>query len=322
MESALSDLEQSILRTAAWFSLSQYPLTHFELWKWLLLPERAYSLAEVEAELRESPSLRESLTFQDGWVALASAGDIGEAVGKRHARFLDATRKLGKLKRAARWLGALGSVRAVAACNTLGWYATDKDSDIDLFILVRPGTVWTARLLLVAPFLLLGKRPIVHEAPEGPAASSAGDPYCFSFFLSSAALRLDSLPLPGGDPYFAYWMRSLIPVFDRDGLFDRLREANGWVRAYLPHANGRPVHSERAPSGSVPALAPSPRLFESLARLLQAKRFPKALRDLMNRDSRVVISDAMLKFHANDRRADFRAAWQERCAAMFVKSGL
>lgn len=283
-----SVLEAAIVRTAAWFSLFDYPLTAFEIWKWLGLKS---SLVEVEKALAESVWLRGRLEFHGGFFVLG--GRPAETlIALRQERWLEAARKFKKLNRAARYFSLFPFVRAVFACNTLAWRHTAPASDIDLFIVVAPGTIWLARFLFVTPFRLLGRRP----------KQTVADPFCFSFFVTDDNLSLEKLLLPDGDPYMAYWLASLVPVFDRGEIQRRLTEKNKWIFGSLPNAFSNFSNEKNRFFLPLNFL----RVFEGLAKRLQEKFFPPQIKAAANLDSRVVISDSVLKFHLNDRRAYFR----------------
>ena len=195
-----------------------------------------------------------------------------------------------KLKRIAALFRFLPGIRAVAACNNLAWFSTGPTSDIDLFIVVKPGRIWTTRFLLVVPFLLFGKR----------------------FFLSEDRLSLTPFLLEGKDPYFAYWAASLIPVFDRGDIFENLFDQNRWMQSYLPNAFPRAVHRDCTAHNQFrwdkACLVPTTnisRFFESLTKRIQMRYFPSVIRQMANQDTRVVVNDHALKFHENDRREAF-----------------
>jgi len=297
-------LEKAILQTLAWFSVSSYPVTRFELWKWMYQPGNAYSLWDVHRSLEKSEYLRRRIESKNGFFALRQSESIDEQLELRHDRFLDAVRKFAKLRRAARLFALLPSVKGVAAGNTLAWWHTNEQSDIDLFIITKPRSIWSTRAFLVLPFAVLGKRPNTQD-PKNQKA----DPFCFSFFVTEQALALESLRLPGEDPYFSFWTRSLVPIFDREAVFDRMHKKNSWVEKDLPHASPRPFHPEIGIR--MRFTIPVPRL-ESFARSVQMKRFPAPLKEQANLDSRIVITDEMLKFHSNDRRTLFKNLWKKR----------
>lgn len=304
MADMLSALEQSILKTVAWFSLFETPVTVFEIWKWMLEPDRSYSLEETYAALA-GEGLRGHLFGERGYWSLRvrsarNAGDIGHfaSVSERRARFLDAARKYAKLRRATRYLSILPWIEGVAAGNTLAWWNTRPESDIDLFIIARPGSIWLARLFAVAPFAIFGKRPGASEI----------DSFCFSFFATADALDLSALALQGGDPYLAYWARSLVPILDRGGIFERFRTENAWATSELPHSrrfDSQTSHFFAQPSNTRCWMV------ERIARKIQMSRFPMRIRRMMNVDTCVVVTDRVLKFHDNDRREEYRDRLRE-----------
>jgi hypothetical protein len=280
----LSALERSVLGTVVWFSMFETPVTVFEIWKWMIGADQAYAFEDVYAAL-EGEELRRRLETHDGFWTLAGSQCRALAT-ERRTRFLDAARKYAKLRRAARYFALIPSVESVSAANTLAWWNTREDSDVDLYVTVRPGTIWTTRLFMVAPFVLLGRRP----------GTSHVDPFCFSFFATTDAPPVASFALPGGDPYLDLWERSLVSVYERP----RGRETFAIGGATVPRQafgfepRGRMI-----------------RAVESLARRVQMRRLPARVKRMMNVDSRVVVNDRVLKFHDNDRREAYRDQWRK-----------
>lgn len=296
-----TSLELSLYRTLAYFSYFQYPLTSFELWKWLLEPMEPVTLAQVIETLKVSEWLRTRLNEEHGFYAL---GPVREWRIDRHTRFLDAMRKYRKAESVARWLGHLPWVEGIAVCNSLSWYATHQDSDIDLFIVASPGRVWSVRMLTTLPLALLRQRP----------TERVRDPICLSFFCSPAALAFENLKIHGQDPYLAYWSQTLVPLVDRIQWLAAFQAQNGWLRTVLPNAGSvrRPPRFATAVPGRWPWLPIS----EGLLKQLQFEKFPNSIRSLMNRDSRVIVSDAMLKFHEQDAREEIRVALENKMSSV------
>lgn len=293
-----TDLEQSVLRTVLWFSLFSFPVTAFEIWKWLLKPERSYDLAQVYAVLEKSDWLEEKLETHDGFYTLKTRG-IEALIAERQKRFLDAEHKFALLRRAAKYFYLLPGVRAVAAVNTMAWWSTTSTSDIDVYILTLPGLIWSSRFWLVLPFLLSGRRPA-----RGEHGDVVRDPFCFSFFASLDHLGIEDLCV-SRDVYLAFWIKSLVPIIDRDDCFVSFQRENRWASSMLPNAEPRSFHPFHKPQ-RLPSLPIQWRLLESVWRSLQRRRLPMSLRGIANIDSRVIITDTMLKFHDNDRRELFR----------------
>jgi hypothetical protein len=291
-----SDLELAIFRTAAYFAYSHYPVTAFELWKWLLEPAKAYSFAEV-LEAIEGAFLKERLIRSGGFYTTEKDADILE---NRRNRVADALRKYAKLKRVTAILGRVPYVEGIAVCNSLAFHHTLPSSDIDLFVISKPGKIWSSRLFATLPLILLRERP----------GERAKDPVCLSFFASSNALAFEKLKIAERDPYLAYWSRSLIPLFDKTGWVKQFEAKNTWVKDVLPNAYSvkRSSAFKVAPRFALPVTP----LSEVLAERIQEERFPQNIKALRNRDTRVVITKDMLKFHADDNRNEMREALDER----------
>ena len=292
-------LEQSILKTLCWFSVTDYPVTGFEIWKWLLEPDRVYDLSEVYRVLELSEWINERVVHRDGHYALRQ--NTSTLLSIRQERHLDAIQKYKKLRRAVRFFSLFESVRAVAAVNTIAWWNTHAASDIDLFLITKPGSIWSTRFWIVTPFILFGIRPHT-ESME------VQDPFCFSFFASRSALAMESLCLKEGDHYFAFWAKSIVPLFDRDGSIEAFHKANAWAHVKLPNVSPR-----YSPSVSVAPIRHFGFL-ESFYRNIQQKKFPHSIRSIANKDSRVVITNEMLKFHDVDRRAEYQKKFEETVA--------
>ncbi|MFC1788243.1 hypothetical protein ACFLZY_03435 [Patescibacteria group bacterium] len=300
--SSPSPIEKAIYTTVCWFAVSSYPLTVFEIYKWLWSPGQGFSLSDIFLALSESQWLQNRLSYQDGFYTIKQSQQIGQLIKMRRIRYLDACRKFEKLKKIIKYFAWLSGVQAVAAANTLSWWHTNKQSDIDLFIIVKPGTIWLSRLFLVLPFALLRQRP--------NTGGIGIDPFCFSFFVSKDKLCLETLSIATPDPYLTYWIQSLVPVLDRQCIFDKLVTKNSWVKNYLPNSFLQPLHPCLGQVQTL-GIVLAPRLFEGLARRFQMRRFPDRLKKIANQDSRVIVNDQMLKFHVDDERLNYKAKFEE-----------
>jgi len=305
-------LREAVLATVAWFDVFGYPLTLPEIGRYLPVGKHSgsASLSDIAVALDSS-----GIGCVDGHYSLR--GGVGD-VSLRQRRYRLAKRKLTRARRAAKLFGALPSVRLVAVCNNLAVANAEEGSDIDLFVVCRPRTLWTTRLLLVGALKLLGLRP----SPEDQK-----DKLCLSFWVSESEMDLSRYALPGGDPYMDYWIATLLPLYDAGGVFEEFREVNGENsgksgRSGKSSPSLTPSPASRGRDGvgvvpSAPTLSEGKRgRIESLARAIQMRKFPERIRAMANLDSRVVISDDVLKFHVNDRRADYKEKFREKMCAL------
>jgi len=291
---APTDLERSIVRTLIWFSLTEQPLSAFEVHKWLLQPGGKYEMGQVVRALDDSEYLIKKIQKHQGMYAIKGTLVIKKQIQKRRRRFTDAERKFKMLRRWSHIFRILPGVRAVAVGNTMAWWGTNESSDIDLFIVTDPGKIWSARFWSVLPFALLGRRP--HTGRKNP--------FCLSFFASTDALQMENLCLER-DMYMAYWIKSLVPVMDDSGSLDMLQQENRWVETILPNSSKRETHHSHTPM-RLPSPVFQPRILEPVFRAFQRSRLPRTLKDMANKDTRVVVNNDVLKFHVNDRREHFR----------------
>lgn len=302
-----TELELSVLKTVCWFSVTKYPLTSFEIWKWLLSPDRSYDLYEVISVLQTSDWVKNRLIQKDGFYVLKDGLSVDEKINSRKERFLDSIRKYSKLVKASRYFRLLPGVRAVAAVNTLSWWNTTQSSDIDLFIITKPKTIWSSRFLLVLPFALLGRRPVHHDCEDD---QNALDPFCFSFFTTQHSINFEDLKYSKKDYYLSFWCKSIVPIFDKDKSFQQFSDENKWCSVDLPNAKYRISHPLHSVKGSL-FLPVQTGVTEYIFKLIQKNRFPEHIKELANIDSRVVINDNMLKFHQNDRREFFYSEYEK-----------
>ena len=299
-----AQLRDSLLAALAFFDLFDYPLTLSEIRRYRYGPAgEDVSVAELAAAV--DPAAVEE---REGYFFLKGRAEI---VGTRQRRYRLAERKFLKARRFAAWARLLPSVRLVAVCNSLALSNADTGSDIDLFIVCRPGTLWATRLILAGALQLLGLRP---------RPGREADTFCLSFFLSEEKLDASGLALPGGDVYLLYWIAALVPVYDAGGVLEAFVSANGWVRQRLPGFAARETGRRRRSPGVAANswfLAPL-RLFDAPAAKFQQRRFPAEIRSLANVDSRVVVSADILKLHVIDRRARFQELFEKKLAGLGI----
>lgn len=321
-------LETSILKTLAYFDLFDIPLSSVEVFKNL------YGQREGDSRLSaagEPLARRGNDTLHDVISALQVLKEQGKvenheafyALPGRGSDFV----KNRKMRQAAamemlrcnrRWFSLLAAwpdVRAIAVCNNLAFLNAGPESDIDLFIVVKPGRLWVTRFVLAGLLALLGKRPRPgHEHGT----------ICLSFFVATDNLDLSSVALRGEDIYLSYWLTSLLPIYDPDQLIMEMQRKN---QALIFSQRNDEVSSaslwQAQTTGlawrilrlKLVCLAVLLRPFARVIKRLQSRHFPASMIEAAKRGvGHVVINDSMLKFHTNDRREFYRQEWGKRFA--------
>ncbi len=118
-----------------------------------------------------------------------------------------------------RWISWIPGLQMVAVCNSLSFYAGEKDSDIDLFIVTKPNRMWLARFLITGIFHSLGVRR------HGTAIAGR---FCLSFFCTTDALDFQKIAIED-DVYLHAWIRHLKPIWTKNQAYEVFLQANAWV---------------------------------------------------------------------------------------------
>lgn len=315
----MNPLHRAVITTLAYFDAFDRPLTKEELWRWLWIPGGASEhIPQTQAGFfHDLQALKESgaLGYINGYYFLPGRDDILNIYQGR-VRLVE--HKMRRARRAARLIRFVPFVRAVFVCNTIAMGSPKKESDIDVCIVVRRGRMWLARLLVT---LLLSAARLRRTKTH---INSRVD---LSFYVADDALRFSKLRMWDDDVYLAYWILQLIPLYDPHRLLSEMQKENTWVAAFVPKGFAPYALSSR--------WRVQDRRFTSFVRgfferiwgggygtmmerqakelqLLKMKFNAASVKD--EPDSRVIVSDSMLKFHEKDRRGHYRDAWKKLLA--------
>lgn len=296
---------ETIYNTIAFFDFFDYPLTAFEVWKYL--PEKV-GLSAVGEVLKSG--IR-GVVFRQGFYCLEGRQSI---VDTRQSRYISSCRKFKKARRMARLFSFVPWVRLVALGNSIGANNLKEDGDIDFYILTQSNRIWISR------FFCTGLAKLLHLRPR---PDKLRDKMCLSFYADERAMDMRPLMLaePEGedqDIYFVYWLAGLYPIYDQGGYYEKLIQANQWIFRALPNWQFI-VPARMRTSGN--AFGPMYRDLwdillgglENYAKQIQMAIMPKQLAAAARKGQGVVINDRVLKFHLNDRREQVRERYMQHC---------
>lgn len=227
MSSTTSELQKNILATLVYYDILNYPMTGFEMYKYLMrLPgfqrsvpdeNKKYSLAEVITEL-ENDSLKKFIEEYNGFYFLHGRKEL---VGRRLTKNKIANKKTRILIKIAKWLRFAPFVRMIAMTGSLAMKNTDLQSDLDLLIVLKKGKIFTGRALVTLITHLLGKRRYDDKIK---------DRACLNHFLTE-----DDLEISIKENFLAseYSLR-IWPIFGWHN-FHEFQEKNKWINKYKPN---------------------------------------------------------------------------------------
>jgi hypothetical protein len=135
-----------------------------------------------------------------------------------------------------RWVGRRRAILAwvpfvelVMVMNAMAHGAVKESSDIDLFVVARPGRVWLARAIMLGLLTVFGLR-----ARPGNMAKR----FSPEFFVDSN--HMDMEVVGSQSTYLtAFWVADFTPIVYPQN-FDKFWSANAWLKKYLPVAYKSP----------------------------------------------------------------------------------
>jgi predicted nucleotidyltransferase len=245
----------------------------------------------------------------------------GELVPLRAERTVESQKRWQRAKTAARFLEIVPYVKHIGVVNTLAIDNTKPTSDIDFFIIVSPGRIWMARMMVTGILSMLSYRR--HDA-------KIANRICLSFYVTRAAMDLAPLKLSHteDDPHLRFWASQMVPLMD-DGAFQDFQGANTWITERLPNAwsSIRTEHQLSPQNGlrsikhayeKFLALPPGTSI-EDWARHTQLRKMASNTNSkAMLGTTEVVISENVLKFHEADRRKEYNLAYRLRLASLGI----
>lgn len=233
----------------------------------------------------------------------------GQNIKIRNENFVSSINKLRKVKRLVKWLRLLPSIKLIAVCNSLGYLNASQNSDIDLFIITASNKIWLTRFWLQSFLKLFRLRPYDRDQKK--------DSFCLTFFLSQDNLDISHLQISQPDIYLTYWLVKLLPIYDPFNVYQDFLQVNGWIKKYLPQAGAIELNKHWLIKKIWLRYLFWPLTFgfwEKFFKKIQLILLPSNLRQLANQDSRVIITDNILKFHGiEDKREYYKKLWKEKC---------
>ncbi len=224
----MPSVEQSIYDTVRFFDLYDTPLTATQIWQNLVVGNSGYdhhvSLPELQHVIATSEFIQEKTETKWGYITLRGRLPL---VAKRLRRHAIAQDKWKIVKRCAAFLAFVPFVRALAGSGSLAVDNTKYSSDLDIFVIVREGRIWTARLLLLVVSAVLGRRRAYGD-------QHAPDMLCLNHYITDSSLLISP---DIQNVCMAMQYASLVPIFE-DSLLRKFHQRNqGWMSRFVLSAN-------------------------------------------------------------------------------------
>lgn len=221
--------EQSILATLAYYGALRRPLTLVELSE-RLIPSQRLGRSGPRPSLGTVASRVDALVSAGALqteCGLYERSDTPAGFGERFIRRQkESAQKYQQLLRSAWWLQAVPFVRTLATSGSLAMGSCSPQSDWDMFVIVKSGRLYTARLGLLLVAFLSGRL-------RTKRMQTAPDRFCFNHIITTDGLAVRHRSL-----YTAHALAWLAPLYDPCAYMPRLRQANAWVADFVSTVGG------------------------------------------------------------------------------------
>lgn len=303
----LNLLEKSILATLAYYDVLDYPLTGFEVFKYLISPSHIIAQSKLERALVIEPlaqptflnvlktlknrSLRNFIQEKNGFHFLKGREEI---IRTRIERQKISDQKWKKARKIIQWLQIIPYLQMIAVSGSLALANAKKQSDIDLLIVAKHKKIWTNRFLITFLTQIVGKRR---------HGKKTADRICLNHYITDKSLKIDFPSL-----YNAQTYAHLVPILEKEeGIYNNFQKANQWIGSYLASYSIQKDFNQR--------LLKSRKFFQKIARFQEIilntflgnilekilafiqKAIIKYHSPKVRGEGRVITDDSQLEFH-------------------------
>jgi len=292
---SFSDTQKAILTTIIYSDIFHFPLTFTELWKYLISEEKITRKAFSEA----LANLSDVVASRDGYYFLTGKDSF---VTRRKRHQAELKKKLQIAKKATFFLSHIPTIRFIGISGGLAVGNVTEEDDIDLFLIVKKGTLFMTRFWVVCMLEWLGMRRKRNE--EFPA-----DKICVNLLVDENRLLW---PKKSRDLYSAHEVAQIQPLFERDNMFQKFMDSNQWIRTFLPNSQDeKEVFLGNTKSTNYFVL-------QFLGYFIFLKPFETMLRKLQENYMKKhrtteIVSKNVLAFHPNDYRMEIISKLRLKC---------
>lgn len=217
------NISKNILATITYYDVFSYPLTAFEIWKYLMrsdyYEEKSdgnVTLHQISQELKQDPLIR----FVDEHNGFYFLKGRKELVEKRIVKTKISFSKFRRLRRAVNILKAVPFVRMIGITGRLAMKNAEHKSDWDVFIVLKSERIWIGRTMVTLVTHLIGKRRY---------GKKIQDRVCLNYFVTEDGMEISTKDLFSSNEYYFMY-----PIFGFE-FFRKFQLKNRWIGSIRPN---------------------------------------------------------------------------------------
>lgn len=243
-----NNISKNILNTVCYYDALDYPLTLFEIWKYLTQTgsndnenenreiknknegeagvstnennegNLRYSLQNILKELKTNNNLNAFVKNKLGFYFLKGRENL---VDERIKKDKLSVMKIKRLRRLVSSLRVVPFVRMVLITGRLAMKNAQPKSDWDVLVVLQSGRIWIGRTAITVMSHLLGKRRYNNKTRNR---------ICLNYFITTNSLEIRNKDFFSANEYFFG-----IPIFDAENYFKKFQLKNSWIKKYKPN---------------------------------------------------------------------------------------
>ena len=238
----MEKIEQAVLKTLAYRSVFNYPLTLKGVRRWLIT-DRTPALDKIASALNNLVK-QEILGRQQGYYFLAGEEN---SIAQRQIKVKESLVKLGLARQVFSKISFLPTVKVVALTGAVAAGNAAADDDIDIMVICAQNSLWITRLILVLWLNIVGRR-------RKPKDKSYKDKICLNLFLDTTKLFLAD---GKRSLYSAYEILQARPLIDKNHSWLDFLKANDWIIKFIKPEYQRQLKKYRRQKSQQKGLLPS-----------------------------------------------------------------
>jgi len=211
--------KESILKTLLYSDIFDYPLSKEEIWKFLISKNK-----EDKQSFLKYLNLKNNLFYYKNKFYFIKGR--GEIIKKRQKKEKYSLEKIKYAKKIIKKISLIPTVYFVGISGALAMKNSDKDDDIDLFVVTARNSVWTTRLIMVITLIFLN---VYRKRSE----ENVSNKICLNMLIDNSAL---SFSKDRKDLYTAHEIAQIMPIVNKNKTYEKFINSNIWVKDFLPNA--------------------------------------------------------------------------------------
>lgn len=196
--------------SVVYHSFFDYPMNFSDLIRWM-----PYKSLNIDIGMRPVVSKR-GFSYLTGCEGL---------IYKRLLRKRISGKKIEIAKKASRILSLIPTVKMVAITGSLAMENASDESDIDLMIITKKGSLWVTRLFTYSLIRLFGLKT------RKPNDNNQKDKLCLNMWLDESSLVWKERNI-----YTAHEIAQIVPLVNKNSVYERFLSKNKWILNYWPNS--------------------------------------------------------------------------------------